>query len=133
MLAGLATSVPKSADGAAEMVRQIKVARDTAVKAKSAAIITLKTILVNAPSDVRETLHPLTDRKLIDRCAPFLTGSIDDTTASTKHALRALASLWLGLTTEIAAHDAALDAITQAAAPTLRDAFGIGADCVPPR
>ena len=129
VLAGLATSVPKSADGAAEMVRQIKVARDTAVKAKSAAIIALKTLLVNAPSELREALEPLTDRKLIDRCARLLPGSIDDTTASTKHALRALATRWLGLTTEIETHDEALDTITQAAAPTLREAFGIGADC----
>jgi transposase len=129
VLAGLATSVPKSADGAAEMVRQIKVARDTAVKAKSAAIIALKTLLVNAPSELREALEPLTDRKLIDRCAGLLPGSIDDTTAATKHALRALATRWLGLTTEIEAHDEALDTITQAAAPTLREAFGIGADC----
>jgi len=35
-------------DGAAEMVRQIKIARDTAVKARSAAIIALKTLIVNA-------------------------------------------------------------------------------------
>jgi transposase len=128
VLAGVATAVPKSADGAAEMVRQIKVARDTAVKAKSAAIITLKTLIVNAPSELREVLEPLTDRKLIDRCARLLPGTIDDTTASTKHALRALATRWLALAAEIKAHDDALDAITSAAAPTLRDAFGIGAD-----
>jgi transposase len=129
VLAGIATAVPKSADGAAEMVRQIKVARDTAVKAKSAAIITLKTLIVNAPGELREVLEPLTDRKLIDRCARLLPGGvISDTTASTKHALRALATRWLGLATEIEAHDAVLDTITQAAVPTLREAFGIGAD-----
>jgi transposase len=128
VLAGLATAIPKSADGAAEMVRQIKVARDTAVKAKSAAIITLKTLIVNAPSELREALEPLTDRKLIDRCARLLPGTIADTMASTKHALRALATRWLALSTEIQAHDAALEPITTAAAPTLREAFGIGAD-----
>lgn len=128
VLAGLATAVPKSADGAAEMVRQIKIARDTAVKAKSAAIIALKTLLVNAPGELREALEPLTDRKLIDRCAGLRPGSIDDVTASTKHALRALATRWHALTSEIDAHDDALDTITQAAVPTLRDAFGIGAD-----
>ena len=42
VLSGIATAVPKTADGSSEMVRQIKVARDTAVKARSAAIITLK-------------------------------------------------------------------------------------------
>jgi transposase len=129
VLAGIATAVPKTADGSAEMVRQIKVARDTAVKAKTAAIITLKTLIVNAPGELREALEPLTDRKLIDRCARLLPGGvIADTTASTKHALRALATRWLALATEIAAHDVVLDAITQAAVPTLREAFGIGAD-----
>jgi transposase len=48
VLSGIAISVPKTANGASEMVRQIKIARDTAVKARSAAIITLKTLLVNA-------------------------------------------------------------------------------------
>ena len=128
VLAGLATAVPKTADGAAEMVRQIKVARDTAVKARSAAIITLKTLIVNAPADLREALEPLTDRKLIERCARLLPGAITDTTASTKHALRAIAARWRNLAAEIGTHDEVLDAITASAAPTLREAFGIGAD-----
>ncbi len=128
VLGGIATAVPKSADGAAEMVRQIKVARDTAVKARSAAIITLKTLIVNAPGELRETLEPLTDRKLVDRCAGLRPGTMGDTTASTKHALRALAARWLALSAEIDTHDDALGTITQAAAPTLREAFGIGAD-----
>ena len=34
VLAGISTAIPKSADGAAEMVRQIKIARDTAVEEK---------------------------------------------------------------------------------------------------
>ena len=128
VLAGVATAIPKTADGAAEMVRQIKVARDTAVKARSAAIIALKTLIVNAPAELREALEPLTDQKLIDRCARLLPGLIASTAASTKHAVRALATRWLMLSTEIDTHDEALDAITQAVAPTLREAFGIGAD-----
>ena len=51
-----------------------------------------------------------------------------DTIASTKHALRAIAARWIALTDEIDAHDVVLDAITLAAAPTLRQAFGIGPD-----
>ena len=39
-----------------------------------------------------------------------------------------MATRWLALSTEIEIHDGALDAITQAAAPTLRAAFGIGPD-----
>ena len=128
VLSGVATAIPKTADGASEMVRQIKIARDTAVKARSAAIITLKTLIVNAPGDLREALEPLTDRKLIDRCAALVPGNLVDPSESVKHALRALASRWLMLSTEIGTHDEALDTITLAAAPTLREAFGIGPD-----
>ena len=110
------------------MVRQIKIARDTAVKARSAAIITLKTLIVNAPGELRDVLEPLTDRKLIDRCAALEPGDLVDPTASVKHALGALASRWLMLSTEIGIHDEALDAITLTAAPTLREKFGIGPD-----
>ena len=115
-------------DGASEMVRQLKVARDTAVKARSSAIITLKTLIVNAPGELRETLEPLTDRKLIDCCADLEPGDIVDPTTSVKHALRALATRWLMLSKEIGTHDEVLDRITTTAAPTLREAFGIGPD-----
>ena len=128
VLSGIATAVPKTADGAAEMVRQIKIARDTAVKARSAAIITLKTLIVNAPGELREAIEPLTDRKLIDRCAALEPGELVDPHSSVQHALRALATRWLMLSTEIGTHDEALDAITMAAAPSLREAFGIGPD-----
>ena len=103
---------------------------DTAVKARSAAIITLKTLIVNAPDALRETLGPLTDRQLIDRCAALRPGDIIDPTASVKHALRALATRWRTLSVEIATHDKALDTITRAAAPTLHEAFGISTDSV---
>ena len=66
------------------MVHQIKVARDTAVKARSAAIITLKTLIVNAPDALRETLEPLTDRQLIDRCCTLRPGDVINPTASMK-------------------------------------------------
>lgn len=128
VLAGIATAIPKSADGAAEMVRQIKIARDGAVKARSSAIIALKTLVVNAPGDLRESLEPLTDGKLIERCAAFRPGDIVDPASSLRHSLRALARRWLALSAEIDSHDEQLDAITQAAVPTLREGFGIGPD-----
>ncbi len=104
VLSGIATAIPKSADGTAEMVRQIKIARDTAIKARSAAIVTLKTLLVNAPGALREALEPLTDRKLIERCAALRPGEIIDPTASVKHSLRALAARWRTLAAEIGDH-----------------------------
>ena len=128
VLNGNATSVPKSADGLSEMIRQIKVARDTAGKGRTAAIITLKTIVVNAPAELRESLDGLADKALIDRCAGFRPGRIANTTASAKHTLKALAKRWLDLEAEVKGHDAVLGDLTTQAAPTLCDGFGIGAD-----
>jgi transposase len=128
VLAGTATAVPKAADGAVEMMRQIKVARDTAVKARTSAIITLKQIVVNAPPELREQLAPLSDKALLDRCAALRPGPMLDPTASAKHALRCLARRWQNLGAEIASHDKVLDHLTSATAPTLREGFGVGPD-----
>ena len=128
VLAGQSTAVPKTADGAVEMMRQLKIARDTAVKARTSAIISLKQIIVNAPAELRESLAGLADKALIDRCAGFRPGPLDSTTASAKHTLRALARRWLDLNDEIHDHDRHLDQLTADTSPTLRDGFGIGAD-----
>ena len=128
VLAGTATTIPKSADGLAEMIRHTKVARDTARKGRTSAIITLKALIVNAPAELRESLDGLPDKALIDRCAAFRPGAIDDTTSSAKQALRSLARRWRYLDEEIRAHDALLDPLTAQASPTLREGYGIGAD-----
>lgn len=53
VLAGFATAIPKTADGVVEMIRQLKVAHDTAVKDRTGAMITLKAMLVHASEDLR--------------------------------------------------------------------------------
>jgi len=45
---------PKFGDGTVEMIRHLKIARDTALKARTQAMVTLKTLLVNAPQPLRE-------------------------------------------------------------------------------
>ena len=66
VLAGEARAVPKSADGACEMIRQVKIARDTAVKARTQALITLKCNHRERPRRAaRATLAP--DRQEADR------------------------------------------------------------------
>ena len=131
LLAGTATAVPKTADGCSEMVRQLKIARDTAVKARAAAMIALKQLLVNAPPELREVLEPLTDAPLLTRCAALAVppvGEVRTPAASVRHALRALARRCRLLSEEIATHDELLDALTAEAVPTLRAAFGMGVD-----
>ena len=128
VLAGQATATPKTADGVVEMMRQLKVARDTAVKARTAAMNALKQILVNAPPVLREPLHHLTDQRLLARCAGLRPGRLDTPPAAAKHALRALARRWLALAEEVATHDRHLARLTTETSPTLRASFGVGAN-----
>ena len=77
VLAGQSTAIPKTADGAVEMMRQLKITRDTAVKARTTAMNTLKQIIVHAPPVLREAFHDLTDHGLLTRCAGLRPGPID--------------------------------------------------------
>ena len=74
-----------------EMIRQLKITRDTAMKARTTAMNTLKQIIVQAPPVLREALHDLTDHGLLTRCAGLRPGPIDTPIASAKHTLRSLA------------------------------------------
>jgi hypothetical protein len=58
------------------MIRQVEMARDTAVKARTSAIITLKQIVVNAPAELREEPGSPGDKALIVRCAAFRSGRV---------------------------------------------------------
>lgn len=57
VLSGQANALPKSGTSAVEMIRQIKVARDTAVKGRTQAMQTMKAIIVSAPAALREQRH----------------------------------------------------------------------------
>ena len=62
LLAGQSTAIPKTADGAVEMIRQLKITRDTAMKARTTAMNTLKQIIVQAPPSCEKpsTISPIT-------------------------------------------------------------------------
>jgi transposase len=129
VLAGEATTIPKVPEGAVETIRLIKIARDSAVKSHSQAMITLKAVLVTAGHDLREQLEPLANRKLITACADLdITGSDDDADAAMRYVLRTLAGRWLALHAEIKEHTHRLTALTAAAAPQLVATFGVGFD-----
>ena len=110
-----------------EMIRQLKITRDTAMKARTTAMNTLKQIIVQAPPVLREALHDLTDHGLLTRCAGLRPGPIDTPIASAKHTLRSLARRWMALAEEIALHDQHLARLTTATSPTLCEGFGVGA------
>ena len=105
VLSGQATASPKTSDGDIEVLRLVKIARDTAVRAHTAAMITLKATLVTASDELRAELEPLTDFKLITACATFdPSGELTDPAAAMRHVLGSLARRWLELHEEIKIH-----------------------------
>lgn len=128
VLSGRATATPKTADGEVEMIRQIKIVKDTAVKARTQAMITLKTLVVTAPPELREQLEGLSKMPLIERCAGLRPGPMTTPLAATKHALRGLARRWQQLQVEIKEHERHLAILTGSIAPAMVAAFGIGPD-----
>jgi transposase len=126
VLAGEADAAPKSGDGEVEMIRHLKIARDTALKCRTQAMVTLKTLLVNAPQMLREQFIAVAGRMtLIRALAALRPGPMASTTASAKAALRALARRWLALDTEIREHDDALETLVRRRAPVLMEAPGV--------
>ncbi|WP_202882947.1 IS110 family transposase [Microvirga tunisiensis] len=98
VLSGQARAAAKAGTSSVEMIRHLKVARDTAVKSRTQAMVTLKTIIINAPTALRESLDGLTGTMaLIRHLAALRPGAMTDPTASAKAALRALARHWLML------------------------------------
>lgn len=129
VLSGAVTAVPKSADGTVEMIRQVKIAKDTAVKARSQAIVTLKTVIVTAPAELREKLALLGDKALLAESRKFRYESMSGPADAACYTLRTLADRYPALDQEARLHDRVLATLTDRAAPALIRLFGVGEDC----
>ena len=128
VLAGVADATPKSGEGEVEMIRMLKSAKDSAVKARTQAINQMKALVVTAPAELRETLDGLAAGALVTRCKSFRTGRLDGPLAAARYTLRSLARRYRQLSKEVHDLEAELDRLTRTAAPALVDGFGIGPD-----
>ena len=126
VLNGQATALAKTQSGASEMVRHIKIALDSAAKSKSQAMITLKTLTINAPAELRDSLDqtrgPVT---LVRHISALRPGEITFPTVSAETAMRALAQPWLALHEEIQIHKAELERLIADKTPELIKSHGI--------
>jgi transposase len=66
--------VPKAQDGTVEMLRWLRVARQTAVKARTQALNAAKALLVTAPDQLRERLDGLPTAALLRQAAALEPG-----------------------------------------------------------
>jgi transposase len=126
--AGEVTIVPKAADGQVEMLRSLRVARTTAMRARTQAVNALRSLLVTAPAELREQLRGLSAVRLVRVAATLDPGRLTSPTAAAMLALRTLARRYQALDAEITALDSELDQLTATAAPRLLALFGVGPD-----
>lgn len=74
VLAGTATAAPKDRTGIVESIRVLRLARATAVKARSQTAIQLRALVVSAPDEIRDELIRLKTKTTIVRCAGMRPG-----------------------------------------------------------
>jgi transposase len=126
VLAGEATGTPKSQTGAVESIRLLRVARRSAVKARTQAANQLHAVIDTAPAELRQRLGSVNTQQLVAVTARFHRRHPSTPSEAAKLTLRVLARRWQTLDDEIAMLDAHLDELTAEAAPTLRAINGVG-------
>lgn len=128
VLSGRATVIPKSGDGRVEMLRHVRMARSSAVKAQTVAMNQLKAVLVTAPVELRDRLEGLTPARLINAClqlTPSAELTLDNTVQAT---LKTLAARWRHLQAEAREQQLLLTKLVAAQAPKLLANHGVGPD-----
>jgi transposase len=128
VLSGEASGAPKASDGAVEMIRVLRVATTTAIRARTQAINALHALVVTAPSELREHLRDLSGSKLVRTCAAFRPGALSGPTEATKLALRSLARRSLALQQEVESLHQELEHLAHKACPALLGIYGAGSD-----
>src|SRR4051812_21814140 len=112
-----------------EMMRTLRVARQSAIKARTQAANELHALVVTAPDAMRAQLRQLKISQLVISAAAFRRSSeLTTPTAATKFALKSIAMRYQHLSTEIDALDTHLEQLVVAAAPALVAIKGVGTD-----
>jgi transposase len=128
VLAGRATGTPKTRDGSVEAIRALRVARRSALKARTQAASQLHALVFAAPDELRGRLRDLNLKDLVAVCAASRPGDCLDPVEATRHALRSIARRHQTLTTELDALDGHLARLVNTAAPELLAIKGVGVE-----
>lgn len=107
VLSGDATNAPKTGDGPVESLRMLRVARRSAVKARTQAVNQFQAILDTAVASVREALIGMPLAAAIDRATRFRPAEITDPAHGARWVLVRLARRIQRLDSEIAELDTA--------------------------
>jgi len=127
-IAGTARVIPKAGDDLVEMIRMLKVVKDSATDNRTAALNQLHAIVVTAPAALRERLQRLKRKELLESCAGLRSGEITTPLAAAKMTLRILARRIQQLDEELKETVTQLDRLTMQLCPELRNTYGVGVD-----
>jgi transposase len=130
VISGRSTTIAKTGDGAVEAMRLVKLARDSAVNARTKAINQLKAILVGADPALRESLTGLGPGSLIRACAALDEPGADasEVHRTVIYTLRLLANRILTLKAEAYELHKRLGDLTTRHNPQLLERPGVGPD-----
>lgn len=129
-LSARAAGVPKSHDGQVEALRNLRIARSSAVQQRADVQRQIHTLVVTAPEHLRGQLRGLNVRDLVATCAatPLDLDRINDPAMAAAASLRFLARRHQHLSAEIAELDAILGPLVAAISPELLARKGVGTE-----
>ena len=124
------TGLPKDRSGRVEALRNLRVARRSAVAQRADCVRRIKCLLVTSPDKTRAQLAPLHDKSLLATCAALRpdTARVGDPEQAVKVALRSLARRHRSLSEEIDELDTLIAPLIAAINPGLLELNGVGAD-----
>ena len=126
-LAGVEHPEPKILDRAIEAVRYLFAARRSAVKARSAAQVQVKSLLVTAPDRIRRRYREMGDSELLHALSRLRPSTeADQLSRTVLTALKSVARRHQNLTTEIDELETELTQLLDQAAPALHRTKGVG-------
>jgi len=128
VLAGDATVTPKAGTGPVEALRQLRVARAGAMKARTAAANQLHSLIDTAPDPVRAQLRALTFKKKVAVASSWRPRVTTTPDGASRYALTSVAHRWQDLAGEITQLDARIKTILTDIATPLLAVHGVGYD-----
>ncbi|TDD41764.1 IS110 family transposase, partial [Kribbella antibiotica] len=124
------TGTPKTRDGHVEALRNLRIARNSAISQRAGCARTIKSLIVTAPHDLRDRLRALTTTRLIQTCHNLRpdTQQIGTPEQAIKTALRSLARRHATAQDEITELDQLITGLIKTINAELLHRTGVGPD-----
>ncbi len=125
VLSGEAAAIPRDRTGLVEAVRALRIARRSAVQAKTVASNQIRDLIVTAPDDVRAELAGMTTVHRIKHASRWRPGEVTDARTATRTAIWRLARRWLALDVEARELETQMRTLLERLVPSLLAEHGV--------